>query len=216
MGVILSKLFIDVESIPQTGFGMIQLLFLFGVYSFILFKGANLISDGSELLLLIPRWAGLIGSIVLPFLGAVPDAAIVLFSGLGDEESVKKQISIGIGALAGSTILLITIPWALSIIAGRVSLKENGEGNYTKPPGTKNGEFKKLEDKDRKSLSRSGIVLEPIVKKNVVFIIISLLPYLFMQIPAFFSGCATGSGDKCDSHIIVWIAACCFVISSYA
>ena len=54
----------------------IQLLFLFGVYSFILFKGANLISDGSELLLLIPRWAGLIGSIVLPFLGAVPDAAI--------------------------------------------------------------------------------------------------------------------------------------------
>ncbi|KAK8824276.1 hypothetical protein WA556_003599 [Blastocystis sp. ATCC 50177/Nand II] len=137
MGEVLSKLFVDVESILQTGFGMVQLLFLFCVYSYILFKGASLISDGSELLLLIPRWSGLIGSIVLPFLGAVPDSAIVLFAGLGDEASVKKQISIGIGALAGSTILLITIPWALSIIAGRVSLNEKGEGNYTRRPGVK-------------------------------------------------------------------------------
>ena len=105
-----------------------------------------MISDGSELLLLVPQWAGLIGSVVLPFLGAVPDSAIgniislllwliVIFSGLGDIESVKKQITIGIGALSGSTILLITIPWALSIIAGRVSLNEKGEGNYTRPVG---------------------------------------------------------------------------------
>ena len=52
------------------------MLFLFFAYSFILFKGANMISDGSELLLLVPQWAGLIGSVVLPFLGAVPDSAI--------------------------------------------------------------------------------------------------------------------------------------------
>ena len=38
-----------------------------------------MISDGSELLLLVPQWAGLIGSIVLPFLGAVPDSAIGMF-----------------------------------------------------------------------------------------------------------------------------------------
>ncbi|KAK8828803.1 hypothetical protein WA577_000282, partial [Blastocystis sp. JDR] len=190
---------------------MVQLLFLFCVYSYILFKGASLISDGSELLLLIPRWSGLIGSIVLPFLGAVPDSAIVLFAGLGDEASVKKQISIGIGALAGSTILLITIPWALSIIAGRVSLNEKGEGNYTRRPGVKKEEFKKLADKDKNSLTQSGIVVEPIVRKNIFFLIFSLLPYFFIQIPAFFSGCATGGGEKCDAHIIIWIAGGCFV-----
>ena len=50
------------------------------MYSFILFKGANLISDGSELLLLVPQWAGLIGSIVLPFIGSVPDSAIGILS----------------------------------------------------------------------------------------------------------------------------------------
>ena len=59
----------------------------------------------------------------------------MLFSGLGDSETVAQQISVGVGALAGSTILLITIPWALSIIAGRVSLNEKGEGNYFRPRG---------------------------------------------------------------------------------
>ena len=121
-----------------------------------------MISDGSELLLLVPQWSGLIGSVVLPFLGAVPDSAIVIFSGLGDTDSVKKQITIGIGALSGSTILLITIPWALSIIAGRVSLNEKGEGNYSKPVGVSKDSFKKLEDKDKNSLFHSGVNVDPL------------------------------------------------------
>jgi hypothetical protein len=60
----------------------VQLLFLGGCYGFVLFQASNLISDGSELLLLVPSLAGLVGSIVLPVLGAVPDGAIVLFSGM--------------------------------------------------------------------------------------------------------------------------------------
>ena len=43
--------------------------------------------------------------------------SIVAFSGLGDIESVQTQISIGIGALAGSTVMLSTIPWALRYIS---------------------------------------------------------------------------------------------------
>lgn len=41
-----------------------------------------MISDGSELLLLVPSMAGIVGSVVLPVLGAVPDGAIVVFSGM--------------------------------------------------------------------------------------------------------------------------------------
>lgn len=68
-----------------------------------------MISDGSELLLLVPAVAGIVGSVVLPVLGAVPDGAIVLFSGLGDD--AQDELSVGVGALAGSTIMLLTIPW---------------------------------------------------------------------------------------------------------
>lgn len=73
------------------------------------FRGSNLISDGSELLLLVPSLAGIVGSVVLPVLGAVPDSAIVLFSGMGDD--AQEELSVGVGALAGSTIMLLTIPW---------------------------------------------------------------------------------------------------------
>ena len=63
-------------------------------------------------------------SVVLPVLGAVPDGAIVLFSGLGPD--AQEELSVGVGALAGSTIMLLTVPWALSVFAGRVSLDDQG------------------------------------------------------------------------------------------
>eukprot|EP00663_Eupelagonemidae_sp_cell21sb_P006552 gene6552-biopygen6934 len=65
---------------------------------------------------------GLVGSVVLPILGAVPDGAIILFSGGGQED-----LAVGVGALAGSTIMLLTIPWSLAIIGGRVMLRTKEE-----------------------------------------------------------------------------------------
>ena len=53
--------------------------------------------------------AGLVGGVVLPLLGAVPDGAIILFSGLGDYETAQETLSVGVGALAGSTIMLLTV-----------------------------------------------------------------------------------------------------------
>ena len=123
MSETLGKLFIDPKSLPDDGYGFIQVLFLGGVYGAILFSSSNLISDGSELLLLVPSLAGLVGSVVLPILGAVPDGAIVLFSGMGP--NAQDQLSVGVGALAGSTIMLLTLPWALSIIAGRVNILQS-------------------------------------------------------------------------------------------
>jgi hypothetical protein len=52
---------------------------------------------------------GLVGGVVLPLLGAVPDGAIILFSGLGDYETAQETLSVGVGALAGSTIMLLTV-----------------------------------------------------------------------------------------------------------
>jgi hypothetical protein len=75
--------FVDVTTLPDNTQGFVQLLFLGGTYGYILCFASNLISDGSELLLLVPSMAGLIGSVVLPVLGAVPDGCMVLFSGLG-------------------------------------------------------------------------------------------------------------------------------------
>lgn len=46
---------------------------------------------------------------------------MVLFSGIG--ENAKEEIGVGVGTLAGSTIMLLTIPYAVSIISGMVPAK---------------------------------------------------------------------------------------------
>ena len=70
-----------------------QALTLMALYGFVLFQASNLLSEGSELLLLVPQLAGLVGSVVLPILGAVPDGAIMLFSGLGPGAQDNLSVS---------------------------------------------------------------------------------------------------------------------------
>ena len=93
--------------------GATGLLWLLLSYGYVLYAASNLISEGSDLLLLVPSLAGLVGGVVLPLLGAVPDGAIMLFSGLGDVDEAQNTLSVGVGALAGSTIMLLTVPVCL-------------------------------------------------------------------------------------------------------
>jgi len=171
MGNILDAILVDPSTLEDKP-GAI--LFLMLVYGFILFKASNLISDGSELLLLIPSVAGIVGSVVLPILGAVPDGMIVLFSGLGDD--AQEQLSVGVGALAGSTIMLLTIPWFCSLLAGRVSLDENGVGMYKKKEKLVNPKW---------SLLRTGTNVKPGLRKSAIMMIITSVSYLLIQGPAF-------------------------------
>jgi hypothetical protein len=53
--------------------GITGLIWLFLSYGYVLYFASNLIGEGSELLLLVPSMAGLVGGVVLPVLGAVPD-----------------------------------------------------------------------------------------------------------------------------------------------
>ena len=176
MGAALGKLFIDPTILPADGYGFVQLLCLTAVYGKLLFEGSNLIADGSELLLLVPSLAGVVGSVILPILGAVPDGAMVLFSGLGTSDPVKlqKQLSVGIGALAGSTIMLLTLPWILSLIAGRVTVR-NGAPDYKR----------KLVDSSDFSLRGSGVTVLPEISFNARMMVLTLIPYLIIQAPAF-------------------------------
>ncbi|CAM9392982.1 unnamed protein product [Sphacelaria rigidula] len=177
--------FIDPYALPDSAGGFVQLLFLTAVYAYILFTASNMISDGSELLLLVPSVAGLVGSVVLPVLGAVPDGAIVLFSGMGDD--AQSELSVGVGALAGSTIMLLTIPWFLATIGGRVDInRESGLAVYKRPHGavgwTKLTPGLGLKD----TLLHTGVTGSPQIRKGGVLMIITAISYFIIQGPAFF------------------------------
>jgi len=163
---------IDPEDVGNTG-----LIWLFATYGYVLFRASNLISEGSELLLLVPSLAGLVGGVILPLLGAVPDGAIMLFSGMGDIEQAQESLSVGIGALAGSTIMLLTIPWGLSVIAGSVAITEidgKKKAIYTSPKQTEG------------SLSETGVAITDTIKNGSFIMVLTTIPYFVIQVPAFF------------------------------
>jgi len=181
----LSALFIDVKTLPDDGYGFFQLLFLGGAYAYILCYASNMISDGSELLLLIPSVAGLVGSVVLPVLGAVPDGAIVLFSGIGPD--AQEQLTIGIGALAGSTIMLLTAPWFLSVLGGRVNIVD-GKASYTSPKLYDPEVKPKVSSPGHFSWLGTGVDVSENVNKGGYLMLITSISFIIIQLPATFSG----------------------------
>ncbi|GAQ81729.1 Calcium-binding EF-hand family protein [Klebsormidium nitens] len=142
-------------------------------YGYILLQGANLISDGSELLLEVLN-PGLIGGLLLPILGALPDCAIILMSGIGGTvEEAQEQVAVGVGTLAGSTIMLCTIAWGGSLIAGRCDIGENGLAINRKL--TKGW-----------SLTETGVSTDVETPRNAIIMLGTVFLYLVVQVPAVF------------------------------
>lgn len=167
---------IEVSEVGPTG-----LAWLLITYAFVLYEASNLISGGSDLLLLVPSMAGLVGGVVLPLLGAVPDGAIMLFSGLGDIETARETLAVGVGTLAGSTIMLLTVSWALCVFAGRVDTV-NGAPDYKgKPKLSKKKSF-------CESLTTTAVDVSPSVRSGAVIMMSTTISYLIIQVPALFIG----------------------------
>ncbi|KAM3208982.1 hypothetical protein ACQJBY_063580 [Aegilops geniculata] len=145
-------------------------LFLALAYGFLMFKSATYLSAGSELLLEI-LGPGIVGGLFLPILGALPDALLILVSGLsGTKEVAQSQVLIGMGLLAGSTIMLLTILWGSCVIVGKCDLSENSTT---------------IDSQDTKafSLFGSGVSTDLQTSYAARIMAISILPFIVVQIP---------------------------------
>lgn len=73
-------------------------LILVAFYGILLGFSAKMISDGAEMLLDLGLPPAIIGGVLLPLLGAIPDSAMIIFSGAtGTREDANKEISVGMG-----------------------------------------------------------------------------------------------------------------------
>jgi Ca2+-binding EF-hand superfamily protein len=186
-----------------------QLLWAFVSYGYVLFSGAGLIGDGSELLFLIPSMANLVGSVVLPVLGAVPDGMMVLFSGMGPD--AQNQVSVGVGALAGSTIMLLTATWFMAMVGGRVDIVD-GQAQYKSTEKlTGNVGF-----------FSTGVAVLPQIGENAYLMLGTTLLYLVIQIPASIAEKATHKTDEQAAsenlYALIGFVLCvvCFLYYLYA
>lgn len=159
-----------------------QLVSTLVLYLYVLFQASNFISDGSEHLLLVPSLAPIVGSIVLPILGAVPDGMMVLFSGLG--ENAQEEVSVGVGALAGSTIMLLTLPWFVAVLRGRVNF-DHGTPRYRRPAGA-GDDWQKLSPPGNLSLFGTGVGFGHEIQDATKYMVVTMVGYLIIQGPAFY------------------------------
>eukprot|EP00930_Biecheleria_cincta_P060673 TRINITY_DN46290_c0_g1_i1.p1 TRINITY_DN46290_c0_g1~~TRINITY_DN46290_c0_g1_i1.p1 ORF type:complete len:502 (-),score=123.22 TRINITY_DN46290_c0_g1_i1:52-1557(-) len=103
---------------------------------------------------------------------------MVLFSGLGPD--AQNQVSVGVGALAGSTVMLLTLPWVIGVVAGRVSLKD-GKPTYHRPANADAATWNKLEPPDDFSLLGNGVGYGEQINEGAKIMLITLIPYIIIQ-----------------------------------
>eukprot|EP01132_Coremiostelium_polycephalum_P004733 gene4733-5908_t len=168
------------------------------IYGVILAFGAKLISDGSEMLMEIldPKYFGIIGGLVLPFLSAFPDAAIIVVAGaLGSDP--QTQLNIGIGTLAGSTIMLLTIPWSASLLLARCDIRngESVDGVCTSW-----------------SLTKTGVTVDEDTPLNAKIMVATSISYLIVQGVAFAYLKDPMSGQKTEKWFALAGFIVCFVL----
>ncbi|KAJ0112539.1 hypothetical protein Patl1_02390 [Pistacia atlantica] len=138
-------------------------VFLILVYGYLMFLAAKFLSDGSEILLQI-LGPGIIGGLFLPVLSSVPDAAVILASGLsGSKDTAQSQVSVGMGLMAGSIVMLLTILWGSCLLAGKCDI----EG--------------------------SRVSTEIWTSYAARIMIISAIPFIIVQLPQYFLTAASSS-----------------------
>ncbi|KAM3744550.1 hypothetical protein ACB098_06G060900 [Castanea mollissima] len=143
-------------------------LFLMVVYGYLMYFAAMLLTDGSEHFIEI-LGHGIVGGLVLPILGALPDAMLVIVSGIfGTTGTAQSQISIAMGMVAGSTVLLLTIIWGSCVVAGKCDLVDSVAQDAQDTKGF--------------NLTESGVSTDIWTSYTAGMMFISVIPLLIVQI----------------------------------
>ncbi|KAI8557829.1 hypothetical protein RHMOL_Rhmol04G0041000 [Rhododendron molle] len=148
-------------------------LFLILAYGYLMYLGATYLTSGSEMLLEI-LGPGIIGGLFLPILGALPDAMLILVSGLsGSTTTAQSQVSVGMGLLAGSTVMLLTVIWGTCVVVGKCDLQDSHA----------------IDGKDTVgfSLTGSGVSTDIWTSYAARIMAVSVVPFLVVQLPQLMS-----------------------------
>jgi len=174
-------------------------LILMAIYGFILSKGSGWIADGSEHLIdVLP--GPLVGGLILPILGSVPDCAIILVSCLGGTpEEIAAQVGVGVGTLAGSTIMLLTLPVFGTIFLARCDIGPNKEAV--------DGQCGKH---GCGSLVKTGVTVTKDVPLTALILMLSSVSYFVIQIAAFVYMGSPDIGEK-EHYFALAGAIICFI-----
>ncbi|TKY49146.1 hypothetical protein E2542_SST26572 [Spatholobus suberectus] len=177
-------------------------LFLILVYEYLLFHGESYLAAGGEQIFKI-LGPGVFGASAFDVLGALPESLILLVTGLSsDKESAQESASTGVGLLAGSSILLLTVVWGTCVIIGNQKLKDDSN---TGDSNSSSGGIKEL-------LTGYGITMDVDTRKMARIMVFSVIPLIIMQIPNLFHFSST---PRNVTLMVALIVAVVFLISYF-
>lgn len=114
--------------------------------------------------------------LVLPIIGALPDALIIINSGLhGSRSEAREEVAVGMGTLAGSTVMLLTVVWGGSVLVGRCDLD-----------AATGAQRDKTRTRPWHDLFGAGVSTDAAAPRSAVAMLLAAALYLFVQVPALF------------------------------
>nr|XP_043628725.1 sodium/calcium exchanger NCL2-like [Erigeron canadensis] len=146
-------------------------LFLIVVYEYLLYHGESYAGGDGRIFGVLGN--NFFGASVFQLLDSLPDSLILLASGLSSsKEKAQDYVVTGVGLLAGSSILLLTVLWGICFICGRTKF-------YVKPGS-------KEKNKVLQFFTGSGIVTDAETSYHAKVMFFSLIPFLVILLPSVF------------------------------
>ncbi|KAI3716232.1 hypothetical protein L6452_23431 [Arctium lappa] len=175
-------------------------LFLILVYEYLLYHGESYVASGGKRIFQI-LGPGIFGASAFQVLGFLPESFILLVSVLSNTKDVAQEyVLTGVGLLAGSATLLLTLLWGTCVIVGsRKFPSESGSSPSVTPIDNR---YQKLFS----FFTGSGVTIDHETSFAAKIMILSVIPFIFLLIPEIF-----GLAYLFEGYIIV-VALCVTVM----
>ncbi|KAL2245464.1 UNVERIFIED_CONTAM: Sodium/calcium exchanger NCL2 [Sesamum indicum] len=160
-------------------------VFLIVVYEYLLFHGESYVASGGERIFKI-LGPGVFGACAFQLIGSLPESLILLASGLlNSKEEAQDCVLTGVGLLAGSSILLLTLLWGTCVILGTRDFSDylqSDAASSSDCPNQKNP----LERLFLSLWPGYGLVTDSWTGYTARIMLVSVIPFTIIQFPRLF------------------------------
>ncbi|KAK7841022.1 sodium/calcium exchanger NCL2 isoform X1 [Quercus suber] len=144
-------------------------LFMIVVYEYLLSLAEKYVSSGTDLFFQM-FGTGIFGASLFHILGTIPQVGLVLAIGVtGSTDTIEALATMGMGLLAGSTIMLLTLIWGSVIAFGSYDLSQPSDSSD-------------IENERPFSLTGYGVSTDVETYYTARIMIVSMIPFFILQL----------------------------------
>ncbi|KAL7129482.1 hypothetical protein ABFS83_13G069200 [Erythranthe nasuta] len=157
--------------------------FLILVYQYLLFHAESYVASGGKRIFKI-LGPGLFGASVFQIIGSLPEALILLASGLTNKsnETAEELVLTGVGLLAGSSILLLTLIWGTCVLLGSQDFSTHLQNNLSE---INNILYNPIERFFFSLSPGNGVSTLTGARNTSIIMLLSVIPLIMVQFPTF-------------------------------